>query len=269
MGERGAAHGGVERCEQQVLSHDPRAGDGVEQARLAGIGVTDQRDDGERHRIAGAALQLTGAAHLVEAALENENAVLNLASVGFDLGFARTAKKAAAAALTLKVGPGADQTALLVIEMGEFDLQHTLAGRGALTEDFENQRRAVEDLYADLAFEIALLDGRERRIDDQQFNLSLLGPLGKLLHLPATEIGRRLDFAHAQDFGEHQVERYGRGQPDKFGMPRLGRARITVMPDVGGYETSACGDFAKVHEALAIVVVFFVDQSVLLSGSNS
>jgi hypothetical protein len=153
--------------------------------------------------------------------------------------------------------------------VSEFNLQHAFTRCRALAEDFENQGGTVEDFYADFTLEVALLDGRERRVDDEQLDFLFLGPIGKLLHLPATEIGRRLDFAHAENLGEHQVERNRRGQPDEFGMPRLGWARIAVVPDVRGYETSACGDFAKVHEALAIVVVFFIDQSVLLSGSNS
>ncbi len=122
MGQRRAAHGGVERCEQQVLGHDARARYGVEKARFSGVGVTDQSHDRIWHRRARAALELAGAANFFEALFEDQDAVLNLAPVGFDLGFARSAEKAAAAALAFEVGPGTNQTALLVIEMGEFDL---------------------------------------------------------------------------------------------------------------------------------------------------
>src|SRR5690606_40809898 len=98
MGQRRAAHGGVERCEQQVLGHDARSRYGVEKARFSGVGVTDQSHDRIWYRRARAALELAGAANFFEALFEDQDAVLNLAPVGFDLGFARSAEKAPAAA---------------------------------------------------------------------------------------------------------------------------------------------------------------------------
>ena len=48
----------------------------------------------------------------------------------------------------------------------QLDLEATLAGAGVLGEDVEDQRSAVEDLDVELAFEAALLPGRELVVED-------------------------------------------------------------------------------------------------------
>ncbi len=112
-----------------------------------------------RHLAALGAVQLAGAHDLFELALELDDLVLQQAAVGFDLGFARSTHEARTTALAFKVGPGTDQTALLVVEMRQFDLQRAFLGGGAAAEDFEDQARPVDDLGVPFLFEIALLDG--------------------------------------------------------------------------------------------------------------
>ena len=47
-------------------------------------------------------------------------------------------------------------------ELGQLDLELALHGARALGEDVEDERGAVDDLEAERAAEVALLDGRER-----------------------------------------------------------------------------------------------------------
>ena len=79
----------------------------VEQRRFARVGVADQRNDGIRH----ASLRLSRCSARVrfltplEIELDARDAFADQPAVGFDLGFARAAKKAKAAALALKMRP--------------------------------------------------------------------------------------------------------------------------------------------------------------------
>ncbi len=84
--------------------------------------------------------------HLAKLALEAHDLIVDGAAVAFDLGFPRAADKAKTAALAFKVGPGADQAGALIGQGGKFDLQHALARAGAVGEDFQDQRGAVQKL---------------------------------------------------------------------------------------------------------------------------
>ena len=68
------------------------------------------------------AMELAGAFDLIEIAFDAGDTVFDHPSVGFELRLARSAEKAEATALALKVSRGANQPALLIIEMGELDL---------------------------------------------------------------------------------------------------------------------------------------------------
>ena len=159
---------GIESGEEHVLGDHVRRGQVVEERRLARIGVADERHHGMRAAPPLAPMQGAGALHRIEVTLDPGDPLLDLAPVGFDLRFARTAEKAEAAALALEMRPGSHQPALLMREMRVLDLQRTFARARTLAEYLEDQGRPVDDLGAERLLQIALLHRRKRAIHDDQ-----------------------------------------------------------------------------------------------------
>ena len=95
---------------------------------------------------------------LFELAAQLRHAVADQPAVGLDLGLARAAEEAEAAALALEVGPAAHQPPRLIVEMGELDLQPPFRRRRPLAEDLEDQAGAVDHLGLGRRLQVLLLD---------------------------------------------------------------------------------------------------------------
>lgn len=177
---------GVERGEELVHGEDVRAGEGVEQGGLAGVGVTD--DGGGRHGHAQAAAALDAALldDLGELDLEVGDAVAHEAAVLLELGFALAAHRALAA-LAGKVGPRAGETRERILHAGQGDLQHGLARVGAVGEHLEDDLFAVDHGQCGEFLPVALLGGREVLVEDDDIGAVGLGHVGELLGLAAAE----------------------------------------------------------------------------------
>ena len=233
MRQRDLADRRVERREQQILGEHPCPGQRVEQARFAGIGVADKRHHRQLHRFTVAALLPAHALDLFESLLEQFDALFEQPAIAFDLRLARTAEKAEAAALPLKVGPRADKPALLIVEMGEFDLQNAFTRHRAFAEDFEDQCRTVKHLGAGLGLEIALLHRAEGDIDEQQLDFALLDFLLDLFDMARADEGRRLDLTDFDDFRKHQLHPDRLRQAFEFGLAHLDRMTGRYPAHVG------------------------------------
>ena len=140
-------------------------------------------------------MQAAGPPHLLQLLPEAGDAVGDQAAVGLDLGLARAAEEAEAAALALEVGPGADQPPRLIVEMGQLDLQPPLRRRRPLAKYLEDEAGAVDHLGLCGSLEILLLDRADRRVDDEQFRSFALDGLGDLIDLARAEQGRRARLA--------------------------------------------------------------------------
>ena len=124
------AHRGIERGEQHVRRRHLGAGQPIEQGRLPGVGIADQRDDRIWHIASVRPLQGAPALDSLELPLDANDALADEATIGLDLGLAGAAEKAEATALPLKVGPRANQAGALIFQVSELDLQRALGRRG-------------------------------------------------------------------------------------------------------------------------------------------
>src|SRR5690606_37377924 len=127
------------------------------------------------------------------------------------------------ASLPFKVRPGPDQAAALIGKLRQFDLKLALARPCPFAEDLENEPRAVDHLAVPGAFEIALLDRRERRIDDDKTDLLGGNQLAKGFDSAAAEESRRPPMAEPDDFPMHHLEVDRGRKAHRLGQARLGR----------------------------------------------
>ena len=171
--------------------------------------------------------------NLLDLVLDARDAIADQATIGLDLGLAGAAHEAEAAALALQMGPGPHQTAALVIEMGEFDLQRALLRLGAAAEDFQNEAGAVEHLGVPFLLEVALLDRRQSAIHYHQLDVVAGYQAENFLDLALAEIGRGADLAERRrhGFGDGQAD--GTGEAGGFLEPRFGIADMAVRLRIG------------------------------------
>ncbi len=172
-------------------------------------------------------MERAGAAHGLELALQQRDAVGDEAAVDFELAFARAAEKAEAAALALEMGPGPHQPRALIGQRRQLDLQAALMRARPRAENFEDQAGAVDDLAFPGALEIALLHRADRGIDDDDGDRLELGdrlrPGVSTAPVPSSVAGRQRP--QPNDLRRDDVEIDGACQPDRLVEPPLRRAR--------------------------------------------
>src|SRR3546814_13700805 len=98
---------------------DVSACEPVEKRGFSRIGVTNQCNDGPRRTLSPLTMQTTGAADLIKFPPQLGHTVANHSPVRFNLGFARSTKKAETAALSLQVRPTPHQPTCLIVRSDE------------------------------------------------------------------------------------------------------------------------------------------------------
>ena len=127
-----------------------------------------------------------------------------------------------------------------MLELRQFDLELAFARPGALREDVENQRRAVEDLAVKDFFEIAALRGRKVVVENHGVHVLAPAKFGEFLRLALADErggGQRVQFLKtvADDLAAG-----GRGQFTEFGE-RIARVRAAARFEFDADEENPFG----------------------------
>ncbi len=160
----------IERDEQRVRRFRVRARQHVEQRRLAGVGVADERDRRHRRLVAPLAQLRAPLPHLLDVFGDRVDARADAPAIGLELRFAG-APRADAAAEPRQRGARADQPRQQVLQLRELDLQLAFARPRAPREDVEDQLRAVDDLAADRLFDLPQLRRRQLVVEDDDVDV--------------------------------------------------------------------------------------------------
>ena len=141
------------------LSTTPGVGQRIEERGLASVGVADQGDHRNRDAFAPLALLSTNAAHVLDLFLDVLDAAMNLAAVGFKLGFARSAGANAAAELRHLRTP-AGKPRQHVLKLRQFNLELAFTSARVAGKDIENQLGAIDHAAVEFALQVAQLGRR-------------------------------------------------------------------------------------------------------------
>ena len=162
--------------------------------------------------------------HLLELFADDVDALADQPPVRLDLRFAGAAEKAEAAALALKVGPRPDQTAFLIDEMGELDLEAPFPCPRPLPEDLQDETGAVEHLGVPCRLEVPLLNRSERMIDDDELGVLGADETRELLDLAGAEESGRPWVRNGHEPARLHIEIDGGGKTDRLIEARLRRS---------------------------------------------
>jgi hypothetical protein len=118
-----------------------------------------------------------------------DDTLAQLATVAFELGLAGPTQADATDALPGEVGPHAGEARQAVLELSQLDLQPPFVCGGAASEDIENERRAVDHLDIERAFQVALLRRGEVVVDHDDVVPGFFPAHSDLFQFPFTDVG--------------------------------------------------------------------------------
>ena len=161
-------------------------------------------------------MQFTGARDRFEFAPDFRNPYGDHAPVGLYLRFTWAAEETEPAPLPLQMGPGSYQPTALIVEMRQFNLQHTLTSLRTLAEYLQNQAGSVNYLGVPGFFQRSLLYRRQCGIDTDDIGILLYNQLAEALDRAFAEIRAGMNFGKRHRFARHNVQIDRGGQPDRF-----------------------------------------------------
>src|SRR5262249_19595090 len=171
-------------------------GQRVQQRRLAGVGIADDRRRFELGAAPAGALLPALHADLRDLTIQVTHAFANPPALDFDLLLAEPASRPHSptppADLPV-VRVGADQAGQQVVQPRRFDLEAALVSTGVLGEDLEDDLGAIEDTRLDRQLQVALLARAQVFVGDDEVIAPFELELAKRVHLAHTDQVRRVD----------------------------------------------------------------------------
>jgi hypothetical protein len=182
------AHERVEGHEELVGHPRPAPREGVEQRRLARVGVPHEGH--HRHPPAPSRLAPRRAlpANVLDLPSDRLDSLPYPPPVGLELGLPGSPGADAAPEAREEHAP-TGQPGQDVVELRELDLQASLPGAGPPGEDVQDELGAVDRLASHLRLEVALLGRREVVVEDHHVDALLLAAPREVPHLAAPDEG--------------------------------------------------------------------------------
>jgi hypothetical protein len=178
-------------------------------------------------------VQIAGTDNAGQLALNSRYAFVYLAPVRFDLGFTGTTKKTRTTALSFQMGPTADQTAALIGQVREIDLQAAFSGSRSGAEYFQDQTGTIDDFAFPGFLQISLLDGRDLKIDDRDGNFFLGDYRPVRVYRARSKQGSRPRSLEADRVGADHIQINRLRQTNRFFQTRCDTSTRSVTLSIG------------------------------------
>ena len=144
--------------EQSILDEDAGIGQPVEECGLAGVRVSDDRNDRITRPPTALRTGGPGPFGVLEFPLDLADPIEDPSAIRLELRLTRT-PRADACSKSRQRGALAAQAGQAVAVLGEFDLEHAFLRVGVLGEDVEDERDTVDDVALEGLLEVPLLGG--------------------------------------------------------------------------------------------------------------
>ncbi len=227
-GQRHPPHRRVEGGEQPVLDQHTGLGEPVEERRLAGVGVPDQRHHGDLGPSPCLGVGGPGLTDSGQLALELGDPFQDAAAIRLQLGLTRAAGVDAGTE-SAHLQASAAEPGETVPVLGQLHLDPTLVAGGVLGEDVEDERHPVDHVDVERLLQVALLGGDQLVVEHHHVDVQGSDLGGDLGRLPRADQPRRVGMVAAHQHALNRVRSggVGRAGPARPGCarPRRGRRR--------------------------------------------
>ena len=131
-----------------------------------------------------------------------------------------------------------------MLELREFDLHLAFARAGALRENVENQRSAIQNFALEDFFEVAALCGRKFVVENHRVHFVALAEIAPFASLAFADECGGVERNHFLNARLNHFAAGGRGQFAEFGE-RLLRVHVGARFEVNADEKNPFGAFAS------------------------